>query len=123
MLGPVPGDRWEKNVYHQLKLQLPTDWIVVANVTWTLSTDGSYVRDGQADFVVLAPGLGMVVVEVKGNARVLDRRGRALVPQGAKRGRCAGARIAAGAGHAKHAPAGRGRAHQGGRAFPGATPT
>ena len=66
MLGPVPGDRWERLVYHELKSQLPPDWTVLANVQWTLASDGGYVRDGQSDFVVLVPGAGMVVVEVKG---------------------------------------------------------
>jgi hypothetical protein len=36
------------------------------SVGWTLRKD-DYVRDGEADFVVLAPGLGLVVIEVKGS--------------------------------------------------------
>ena len=66
MLGSMPTNRWERVVYRNLKQQLPDDWIVVANVGWTLAVDGGFVRDGQADFVVLAPNLGMIVIEVKG---------------------------------------------------------
>lgn len=69
MFGSLPADRWERVVYRNLKQQLPDDWIVVANVGWTLAVDGRYVRDGQADFVVLAPNLGMIVIEVKGTRR------------------------------------------------------
>ncbi len=70
MLGPVPADKWEREVYHQLKLQLPHDWTVISGVSWSRvgpSDEWRYVRDGQADFVVLIPGLGMVIVEVKGS--------------------------------------------------------
>ncbi len=66
MLGPVPADRWERDVYRELKAQLPSDWVVLANVGWTLAQGSGPVRDGQADFVVLVPQSGMVVLEVKG---------------------------------------------------------
>lgn len=72
MLGPVPADKWEREVYQQLKQQLPADWSVISNIGWSRrgpGTDYRYVRDGQADFVVLVPGRGMVVVEVKGSQR------------------------------------------------------
>lgn len=69
VLGPVPSDKWEKEVRRQLAKQLPADWFVICNVSWALQEDGR-VRDGQADFVVLAPNLGMVVVEVKGTQSV-----------------------------------------------------
>lgn len=72
VMGPVPANKWEREVLHQFKLQLPPDWIVVSSVCWTLQTNryesgSSYVRDGQADFVVLVPDMGMVVAEVKGS--------------------------------------------------------
>lgn len=69
MLGSLPADRWERVVYRSLKQQLPDDWVVVSNVGWSLPVRGSYIRDGQADFVVLAPNIGMVVIEVKGTSR------------------------------------------------------
>jgi hypothetical protein len=73
MLGHLPSDPSEKKVFDELKRQLPTDWIVLANVSWSLErrdedrSRSGYVRDGQADFVVLVPGLGFVVLEVKGS--------------------------------------------------------
>lgn len=70
VMGPMPGDRWEREVLKQLQVQLPEDWLVLAGVSWSRQgpTDNwRYVRDGQADVVVLAPHLGMVIVEVKGS--------------------------------------------------------
>jgi hypothetical protein len=67
VLGPITPDRWEREVRRQLQIQLPDDWIVVCNVAWAVRSDSGFVRDGQCDFVVLVPGLGMAVVEVKGS--------------------------------------------------------
>jgi hypothetical protein len=50
--------------------QLPENWVVICNVSWALKDDYGSVRDGQADFVVLAPELGLAVVEVKGSKLV-----------------------------------------------------
>lgn len=69
-MGALPADKWEREVYQQLKSQLPADWVVISSVGWSRqgpSDEWRYVRDGQADFVVLVPGLGMVVLEVKGS--------------------------------------------------------
>lgn len=70
--GPRPGDSSELMVYRELRQQLPDDWWVLTNVSWSLPRyevrgGKSWVRDGQADFVVLAPGLGLLVLEVKGS--------------------------------------------------------
>ena len=70
MIGPVTSDRWEREVRRQLEFQLPHDWIVVCNVSWALKNESGYVRDGQCDFVVLVPDLGMAVVEVKGSRSI-----------------------------------------------------
>ncbi|MCA9128765.1 MAG: NERD domain-containing protein [Planctomycetales bacterium] len=74
ILGPIPTDRWEREVLHQFRQQLPKEWVVVSSVCWTLETEAGFVRDGQADFVILVPGSGMVVAEVKGSRefRVAD---------------------------------------------------
>ncbi|MFP3426257.1 NERD domain-containing protein [Pseudoalteromonas sp. SIMBA_162] len=66
IIGPVPSDKWEREVRRQLSKQLPSNWIVICNVSWALKDDRGFVRDGQADFVVLAPEIGLAVVEVKG---------------------------------------------------------
>lgn len=70
ILGQISIDRWEREVRRLLASQLPQDWIVVCNVAWALQSDQGLVRDGQCDFVVLAPGLGMAVLEVKGSRSV-----------------------------------------------------
>jgi hypothetical protein len=70
MIGPVTADRWEREVRRQLAAQLPPDWIVVCNVSWALRNEAGFVRDGQCDFVVLAPGQGMAILEVKGSRSV-----------------------------------------------------
>ena len=73
ILGPIPANKHEQQVLNQLKSQLPPDWIVVPNVGWSVRKQGegatptAYVRDGEADFVVLVPGLGWIVLEVKGS--------------------------------------------------------
>jgi len=70
MIGPITSDRWEREVRRQLGRQLPADWTVICNAAWALRDDSGYVRDGQCDFVVLAPNLGMVILEVKGSRQV-----------------------------------------------------
>jgi len=70
ILGPVPSDRWESKVRAELSKQLPANWIVVCNVSYLWTNEEGYTRDGQADFVVLAPGLGMAIVEVKGTRKI-----------------------------------------------------
>ena len=70
ILGPIPTDKWEREVLNQLKHQLPQDWVVVTNVTWATTGSRGYVKDGQADFVVLVPNSGMVIVEVKGSKEI-----------------------------------------------------
>lgn len=66
IIGNKPVDFWENKVLQALKNQLPDDWVVLPSVMWTLEKNG-FVRDGEADFVVLAPNLGLVVLEVKGS--------------------------------------------------------
>lgn len=66
VIGYLPADQWENEVLKALRNQLPDDWIVMPSVKWTLEKNG-YVRDGEADFVVLAPGSGMAILEVKGS--------------------------------------------------------
>ena len=76
VIGPVPSDRWEREVRRQLLKQLPDSWIVICSVSWALSNDYGAVRDGEADFVVLVPELGLVVIEVKGSKLVrVDENG------------------------------------------------
>jgi hypothetical protein len=66
IIGTKPVDFWENRVLEALKHQLPDDWVVLPSVMWTLEKNG-FVRDGEADFVILAPNLGLIVLEVKGS--------------------------------------------------------
>jgi len=70
IIGPITSDKWEREVRRQLEIQLPSNWIVVCNVSWALRNNSGYVRDGQCDFVVLAPYFGMLILEVKGSRSV-----------------------------------------------------
>jgi hypothetical protein len=77
ILGPLPSDRWEREVLSQLKAQLPHDWVVISNVTWAARSENGCVGDGQSDLVVLVPNSGMVIVEVKGSREIwIDEDGR-----------------------------------------------
>lgn len=70
ILGYLPLNRSERAVVDRLKMQAPENWILIPNVTWSRRAGTGlrqYVRDGQADLVVLIPEMGMVVVEVKGS--------------------------------------------------------
>ena len=76
ILGAIPFDPWERRVRTELSKQLPNNWIVVCNVSYCWQNEQGYTRDGQADFVVLAPNLGMAILEVKGAKRVwIDENG------------------------------------------------
>jgi len=66
IIGNMSVEFWENKVLQALKHQLPADWVVMPSVMWTLNKNG-YVRDGEADIVILVPNLGLVVVEVKGS--------------------------------------------------------
>lgn len=66
IIGSLPFDRWENEVLKLLKNQLPEDWVVITSVMWSLMKHG-YVREGEADFVILVPNSGLVVLEVKGS--------------------------------------------------------
>ncbi len=117
VIGSTPGDRWEREVLNQFKVQLPDAWLVLSGVSWSRQgpNDGwRYVRDGQADLVVLVPRLGMVVVEVKGS-RVfrIGEDGRWYRTDPATGVDVGGRGAAAGAGHPEHARARRCRAAQG----------
>jgi hypothetical protein len=66
VIGSNPVDRWENEVLKAFKQQLPREWMVLNSVGWSMMKNG-YVREGQADFVILVPDSGLVVVEVKGS--------------------------------------------------------
>lgn len=50
-----------------LAKQAPDDWVILNNVSWSLCNAHDFVREGEGDFVVLVPGSGLLVIEVKGS--------------------------------------------------------
>lgn len=70
LLGPLPADPSERKLLRELHKQLPSTWTVLSNVTWAFKEESGIVSDGQSDFVVLVPGYGMVILEVKGSREV-----------------------------------------------------
>ena len=70
VLGPLPADFSERMMLQKLQAQLPATWTVLVNVTWATREESGLVADGQCDFVVLVPGAGMVIVEVKGSREI-----------------------------------------------------
>lgn len=51
--------------------RLPSSFVVFYSVAWQARKDG-YTRDGEADFVVAHPDLGVLVLEVKGGGVAYD---------------------------------------------------
>src|SRR3712207_4201900 len=54
----------ERAVYIALRDQLPHDWTVRYHYPYC-KYSGGYLRDGEADFIVVAPERGVVFLEVK----------------------------------------------------------
>ena len=59
-----PTEDSEQRVANALK-RLPGGWIVLHHVSWQ-SKRGGKQGDGEADFLLLHPNKGMLVIEVKG---------------------------------------------------------
>jgi hypothetical protein len=55
----------ERVLFRELRAQLSDEWTVLHSVRW-LSHEGGRASDGEADFVVAHPDLGILVIEVKG---------------------------------------------------------
>ena len=77
IFGTFPENDTERQFLYWMKDNLPVDWIVITNIVWVFG-NGTYVKDGQADFVLLIPNAGMLVLELKGssNIRVNTENGR-----------------------------------------------
>lgn len=55
----------EERLFHEFRAQLPSDWIVMHGVTWLNRRRTKDFR-GEADFVIIHPQRGVLVLEVKG---------------------------------------------------------
>ncbi len=69
VIGTIPSDRSENEVLKELKNQCSKDWTIISNICWSVKDKKGYVRDGEADFAVLIPESGLVVIEVKGSRK------------------------------------------------------
>jgi hypothetical protein len=56
----------ERLAYSLFRDQLPDDWVVIFNYKFCLKVDFQ-LRDGQVDFILIAPKKGVLFVEVKGS--------------------------------------------------------
>ena len=65
MLDPETESSAERNLYETFAQELSNDWIVFHHVKRT-GKIGDHLRDGEADFVIAHPRLGVLVLEVKG---------------------------------------------------------
>ena len=70
------GDVSERAMYRALKEQLPDDWVVRYNYVFCYWQAGKLCPDGQADFILAAPGRGLMFVEVKGAFGLECRNGQ-----------------------------------------------
>jgi hypothetical protein len=67
-----PGHAAECDLYLTLLEMLPDEYSVFGWVAWVTPGRGRGARDGEADFVLAHPDLGLLVLEVKGGAIGFD---------------------------------------------------
>jgi len=56
----------ERRLYHALQRSLPDDFVVFHSVRWLAQDPQSGPREGETDFIIAHPTLGILVLEVKG---------------------------------------------------------
>jgi hypothetical protein len=65
-IRPDTHSHAERNLYAALQGQLPDDFVVFHSICWQVRDTTSGVRDGEADFVIVHPDFGILLVEAKG---------------------------------------------------------
>lgn len=68
ILDPNTQSSAERRLYEAFARELSDEWTVFHHVKWLDRDDLGRPRDGEADFVVAHPQLGVLIVEVKGGA-------------------------------------------------------
>jgi len=72
LLDPDTKSPAERRLYEAFARELDDEWVVFHHVKWIGHDDLGRPRDGEADFVVAHPHLGILVVEVKGGRICFD---------------------------------------------------
>ncbi len=75
--SPLPDDvpsEAERLLYRKFEAELPADWTVLCGARWIGRRGRLEGQDGEADFVLLHPTEGILVLEAKGGAIELDGR-------------------------------------------------
>ncbi len=62
----------ERRFYQECRTQLPDNWTVLFSTPWVGTTPSGRKYDGEADFILMMPGHGFLVVEVKGGGISYD---------------------------------------------------
>jgi len=63
---PDTQSRAELRLFEAWQRQLPDDYVVFHSVWWQVRNTTGGVRDGEADFLLVHPDFGVLIVEVKG---------------------------------------------------------
>lgn len=64
--------RAEARFYQACRDQLPSDVVVIHSASWIYRDTRGRLREGEADFTILAPQTGVLAVEVKGGGVAFD---------------------------------------------------
>jgi hypothetical protein len=62
---PFPGGEWGEEQFYEALRTLPDQWTVVYDVAFVVGRRSTSL-DGQADFVLVHPAVGLLILEVKG---------------------------------------------------------
>lgn len=62
----------ERMLYQQFKEQLPDSFIIMHSVKWLMRDRSHFDRDGEIDFLIVHPKLGLLIMEVKGGGIRID---------------------------------------------------
>lgn len=63
--------RGEAKVFEALRSKLDNSWTVYSNVIWNTNEKNSTFREGETDFIISHPELGILVLEVKGGMQIV----------------------------------------------------
>src|SRR3954453_21958722 len=67
-----PTSGAERDLFGLFESRLPASYTVFYSVSWLARRGGSGARDGEADFLIVHPDHGILVLEVKGGQIAYD---------------------------------------------------